>query len=107
MYGNPKKSRGKRKHSLNFLRYFVKTVCFWQKKAAKQDEPSIDEQIQMKKVLKGVPTDQQFQHTKLMNEFKQAHQKMFRSTSNEDDGTTVNTVIGKETMVSYSFNKVH
>lgn len=47
--------------------------------------------------------DQQFQHTKLMNEFKQAHQKMFKSLSNEGEGSLSplqNNVIGQETMVN-------
>lgn len=43
--------------------------------------------------------DQQFQHNKLMNEFKQAHQKMFKSSSDGDSKTQSN-VIGTETMVS-------
>lgn len=54
----------------------------------------------MKKVLKGVNMDQQFQHNKLMNEFKQAHQKMFKSSSIEGENPVQNNVIGKETMVS-------
>lgn len=53
----------------------------------------------MKKVLKGVNMDQQFRHNKLMNEFKQAHQKMFKSSSVEEDTPTQGNVIGTETMV--------
>lgn len=54
----------------------------------------------MKKVLKGVNMDQQFRHSKLMNEFKQAHQKMFKSSSCEDGHLVQGNVIGPETMVS-------
>ncbi|KAG5870908.1 hypothetical protein JTB14_035672 [Gonioctena quinquepunctata] len=52
-----------------------------QNRAAKAADASIDEQIQKKKMLNGVSTDKQFQHSKLMDEFKQAHQKMFKSTN--------------------------
>lgn len=53
-----------------------------EKKAMKiTEETSIEEQIQKKKLLRGFSSDQQFQHDKLMNEFKQAHQKMFKSPS--------------------------
>lgn len=44
--------------------------------------------------------DHQFQHSKLMNEFKRAHQKMFKSSSVEGDTPMQSNVIGKETMVS-------
>lgn len=33
----------------------------------------------MKKILKNVDTDKQQQHSKLMDEFKKAHRKMFKS----------------------------
>ncbi|CAH0561329.1 unnamed protein product [Brassicogethes aeneus] len=46
-----------------------------------EQKPSIDEQIQMKKIMKNVSQDKQFQHTKLMDEFKKAHRKMFRTVS--------------------------
>ncbi|KAJ8939761.1 hypothetical protein NQ318_004175, partial [Aromia moschata] len=72
-------------------------------KKVTKEKPSIDEQIQMKKILKGVTTDQQYQHNKLMDEFKKAHQKMFKSPGDspqkesspqENQGNT----IGKDTM---------
>ncbi|CAH1187892.1 unnamed protein product [Phyllotreta striolata] len=50
-----------------------------EKKATKTNEETIDDQIQKKKLIRGLSSDQQFQHTKLMNEFKQVHQKMFKS----------------------------
>ncbi|XP_060531155.1 harmonin isoform X2 [Cylas formicarius] len=49
-----------------------------QKKITEEPKQTIDEQIQIKKILKGVSTDQQFQHNKLMDEFKRAHQRMFK-----------------------------
>lgn len=41
----------------------------------------------MKKILKNVDTDKQQQHSRLMDEFRKAHRKMFKSTdggSSED-----------------------
>nr|CAH7754677.1 unnamed protein product [Callosobruchus chinensis] len=67
-----------------------------QKQASKEATNSIDEQLQVKKMLKNVTFDQQHQHNKLMNEFKQVHQKMFKP--NENDGAKQNEVIGKDTM---------
>ncbi|CAH1988325.1 unnamed protein product [Acanthoscelides obtectus] len=67
-----------------------------QKQASKEANNSIDEQLQVKKMLKNVTFDQQHQHNKLMNEFKQVHQKMFKPSENDD--TKQNEVIGKETM---------
>lgn len=42
-------------------------------------KPSIDDQLQMKKLIKGVSSDKQHQHSKLMDEFKKAHKRMFKS----------------------------
>ncbi|CAG9832319.1 unnamed protein product [Diabrotica balteata] len=68
-----------------------------EKKATKPPEDtSIDEQLQKKKLLRGLSSDQQFQHTKLMNEFKQAHQKMFKTSSL--DCTKSNSALGKDTL---------
>ncbi|KAL1509883.1 hypothetical protein ABEB36_004554 [Hypothenemus hampei] len=54
-----------------------------QKNTTKKQK-SIDEQLQVKKVLKGsVDSERQDQHNKLMNEFKKAHQKMFKQTTND------------------------
>lgn len=61
-----------------------------------ESKPSIDEQIQMKKILKGVTNEKQFQHNKLMNEFKQAHKKMFKAS--DGDGKAQES--GKDTLVS-------
>lgn len=49
--------------------------------------------------MKGVNVEQQQQHSRLMDEFKVAHQKMFKST--DADGPKQNSVIGKETMVRF------
>ncbi|XP_019876324.2 harmonin isoform X2 [Aethina tumida] len=71
-----------------------------QKKATStesEEKPSIDEQLQMKKILKGVSQDKQFQHTKLMDEFKKAHQKMFRTASDSEMLQNRNGIISKET----------
>nr|XP_023011707.1 harmonin isoform X1 [Leptinotarsa decemlineata]XP_023011708.1 harmonin isoform X1 [Leptinotarsa decemlineata] len=65
-------------------------------RAAKVEE-SIDELLQKKKMLNGISTDQQYQHNKLMNEFKEAHQKMFKSPS-ELECSKKMTALGKETM---------
>lgn len=76
---------------------------FFQKKATStesEEKPSIDEQLQMKKILKGVSQDKQFQHTKLMDEFKKAHQKMFRTASDSEMLQNRNGIISKETSVS-------
>lgn len=59
----------------------------------------------MKKILKGINTDQQYQHNKLMDEFKKAHQKMFKgpgemSQNDSSPNLKQNDVLGKETLVS-------
>ncbi|KAK9870956.1 hypothetical protein WA026_009918 [Henosepilachna vigintioctopunctata] len=51
-----------------------------------ETKPSIEEQLQMKKIVQGVSTDQQSQHSKLMDEFKKAHKKMFKSTDECNNG---------------------
>lgn len=56
----------------------------FQKKQIEQNKPSIDEQLQMKKILKGVTSEKQSQHNKLMDEFKKAHRKMFKAPDPED-----------------------
>ncbi|CAH1174015.1 unnamed protein product [Phaedon cochleariae] len=67
-------------------------------KTEKPEEVPIDEQIQKKKLLRSISTDQQFQHSKLMNEFKQAHQKMFKSNGEVDCPKQDLPAFGKETM---------
>ncbi|GJQ84792.1 hypothetical protein Trydic_g21191 [Trypoxylus dichotomus] len=47
--------------------------------------PSIDEQLQMRKILKGVDSEKQQQHTQLMNEFRKAHRKMFKGAEDQDE----------------------
>ncbi|KAF5280494.1 hypothetical protein FQA39_LY18039 [Lamprigera yunnana] len=42
-------------------------------------KPTIDEQLQKQKILKGVDAEKQEQHTKLMNEFRKVHRKMFKT----------------------------
>lgn len=81
----------------------------FQRKVTKEEKPSIDEQLQMKKILKGINTDQQYQHNKLMDEFKKAHQKMFKgpgeAPQNEASlNTKQNNALGKDTLVS---NQTH
>lgn len=63
-----------------------------------QNKPTIDEQLQIKKILKGVTAEKQNQHNQLMNEFKKAHRKMFKSPENECSQQKV--VSGAETLVS-------
>ncbi|XP_018570293.1 harmonin isoform X3 [Anoplophora glabripennis] len=73
-----------------------------QKKVTKEEKPSIDEQLQMKKILKGINTDQQYQHNKLMDEFKKAHQKMFKgpdeTQTESSPNMKQNNVLGKDTL---------
>ncbi|KAL3266404.1 hypothetical protein HHI36_010580 [Cryptolaemus montrouzieri] len=49
-----------------------------------ETRPSIDEQLQMKKCVQSATSDKQSQHSKLMDEFKKAHKKMFKSTNVAD-----------------------
>ncbi|XP_048516994.1 harmonin isoform X1 [Dendroctonus ponderosae] len=56
------------------------------------EKPSIDEQLQKKKIFKGVDSDKQFQHSKLMDEFKRAHKKMFKSSEAVDVEKLSNSV---------------
>lgn len=58
-----------------------------------ETKPSIDDQLQMKKVLKGVSTEKQYQHCKLMDEFKKAHQKMFKNTDPVDETDNSNETL--------------
>jgi hypothetical protein len=53
----------------------------------------------MKKILKNVTSEKQHQHSKLMDEFKKAHKKMFRAPEGGDNSGAAPTV-GKETLVS-------
>ncbi|XP_008192662.2 harmonin isoform X1 [Tribolium castaneum] len=69
-----------------------------EKKQIEQDKPSIDEQLQMKKILKGVTSEKQSQHNKLMDEFKKAHRKMFKAPDNEDKTDSAAPAVGKETL---------
>jgi hypothetical protein len=71
----------------------------FQKKQTEQNKPTIDEQLQMKKILKNVTSEKQHQHSKLMDEFKKAHKKMFRAPEGGDNTGAAPTV-GKETLVS-------
>lgn len=50
-----------------------------------ETKPSIDEQLQLKKVVDGFSTEKQSQHCKLMDEFKKAHKRMFKSADQCDD----------------------
>jgi hypothetical protein len=70
-----------------------------EKKQTEQNKPTIDEQLQMKKILKNVTSEKQHQHSKLMDEFKKAHKKMFRAPEGGDNTGAAPTV-GKETLVS-------
>ncbi|XP_030755760.1 uncharacterized protein LOC115882066 isoform X2 [Sitophilus oryzae] len=56
-----------------------------QKKVTDQQGPSIDEQLQKKKILMNVNNDHHYQHNKLMDEFKRAHQKMFKPNESGDN----------------------
>lgn len=51
-------------------------------------KPSIDEQLQKEKILKGVDTNKQQQHSRLMDEFKKVHRKMFKTSDNEHNDTS-------------------
>ncbi|KRT85145.1 PDZ domain-containing protein, partial [Oryctes borbonicus] len=53
--------------------------------------PSIDEQLQMKKILKGVDSEKQQQHNQLMNEFRKAHRKMFKGAEDSEEDEVANT----------------
>ncbi|XP_068906640.1 harmonin isoform X3 [Tenebrio molitor] len=68
-----------------------------EKKQTEQNKPTIDEQLQMKKILKNVTSEKQHQHSKLMDEFKKAHKKMFRAPEGGDNTGAAPTV-GKETL---------
>ncbi|XP_044748289.1 harmonin isoform X2 [Coccinella septempunctata] len=50
-----------------------------------ESKPSIDEQLQMKKIVDVFSPDKQSQHCKLMDEFKKAHKKMFKSSDEMTD----------------------
>ncbi|XP_076274051.1 uncharacterized protein LOC143204978 isoform X1 [Rhynchophorus ferrugineus] len=63
-----------------------------QKKVMEAQKPSIDEQLQKKKILKNVNNDKQHQHSKLMDEFKKAHQKMFKSTDTMEAEADIATI---------------
>lgn len=67
----------------------------------KAEKPTIDEQIQMKKILKNVDSDKQQQHSKLMDEFRIAHRKMFK-TNNEEVSSKESSDCS-ETMASIFF----
>ncbi|XP_050307844.1 harmonin isoform X2 [Anthonomus grandis grandis] len=54
-------------------------------KKALSEKPSIEEQLQIKKILKNVDDDKQHQHSKLMDEFKKAHQRMFKNNEPTDE----------------------
>ena len=53
------------------------------------EQPSIDEQLQMKRVIKGADFELQQQHTQLMDEFRKAHRKMFKANENGEDSSAV------------------
>lgn len=55
----------------------------------------------MKKILKNVDTDKQQQHSKLMDEFKKAHKKMFKAT--DDTASAQNTSDGNNNAVSTAY----
>ncbi|KAF2902793.1 hypothetical protein ILUMI_03387, partial [Ignelater luminosus] len=55
------------------------------KKTENNNKPTIDEQLQKRKILKGVDTDKQQQHSKLMDEFKKVHRKMFKSVEEDKE----------------------
>lgn len=61
----------------NFIYLIYRLVFYFQKMFTSNQ--TIDEKIQKKKILKGINSDKQEQHTKLMDEFKRAHKKMFQS----------------------------
>lgn len=63
----------------------------FQKKKIEQSKPTIDEQLQMKKILKNVDTDKQQQHSKLMDEFRKAHRKMFKATDDAEASDETNS----------------
>lgn len=48
-------------------------------------QPSIEEQTQKEKILKGVDTRKQQQHDRLMDEFKKVHRKMFKNSDINND----------------------
>lgn len=57
----------------------------------------------MKKILKNVDNDKQQQHSKLMDEFRKAHRKMFQANENtkeEISPSKEKTTSVKDTMVS-------
>lgn len=57
----------------------------------------------MKKILKGVDSEKQQQHTQLMNEFRKAHRKMFKAVeSREEDevATIVEKLSNNESQVN-------
>ncbi|KAK9739139.1 PDZ domain [Popillia japonica] len=73
------------------------------KRIPAETTPSIDEQLQMKKILKGVDSEKQQQHTQLMNEFRKAHRKMFKAVeSREEDevATIVEKLSNNESQVN-------
>ncbi|KAJ3659498.1 hypothetical protein Zmor_011183 [Zophobas morio] len=65
-----------------------------EKKQSEQNGPTIDEQLQMKKILKNVTSEKQHQHNQLMDEFKKAHQKMFKPADNAPMEAT--SAVGKD-----------
>ncbi|XP_018327371.1 harmonin isoform X2 [Agrilus planipennis] len=73
-----------------------------------KNKPSIDEELQKKKILKGISTNQQTHHTKLMDEFKLVHKKMFRSSEEVEEVvesatiTTVNNIAASPKDRDYS-----
>ncbi|XP_066145408.1 uncharacterized protein [Euwallacea fornicatus] len=70
-----------------------------QRRQKKIQQTSIDDQLQKKKILKSVDSDRQHQHSKLMDEFKKAHQKMFKSTevdNVENSEKSINTSVAEQ-----------
>ncbi|XP_022912475.2 harmonin isoform X1 [Onthophagus taurus] len=59
------------------------------------EKPSIDDQLQIKKILKGVNSDKQQQHSQLMDEFKKAHKKMFKSICEEKPDINEETITNR------------
>ncbi|KAF5308257.1 hypothetical protein FQR65_LT06250 [Abscondita terminalis] len=61
-----------------------------------ETKPPIDEQLHKQKILKGVDACKQEQHSKLMDEFKKVHRKMFKTTDDEKPLDVEKSLINNE-----------
>ncbi|XP_045479127.1 harmonin isoform X2 [Harmonia axyridis] len=68
-----------------------------------ESKPSIDEQLQKKKIVEGFSPEKQSQHCKLMDEFKKAHKKMFKS-SDECSDDYEECLVDRNSTIEYSQN---